>query len=639
MKKAFIFLSIIIIFLELSCSRSNVGMDVSSDRLYSDERKAVLGRGVVSFPGKHGHASLSWRLLPEDPKGVAFNVYRKEIGSGDNAYVRIARTDLTSYSDKGAAGRRYAYAVRPVQEGKEGKFSGASIALSSVGGKAALAFDLGRPYQQARVATGDLNGDGEPEIVIAYSGYRNVDPYSKAWSKSGDTVKVAAFLPTGERMWTMDLGWGIEAGLNYQPMVVSDLDGDGRAEVILKTNKSGDPLDHEADRITVLDGASGRIKKETEWPSLEGLGSDYNNDSRNYLAIAHLDGKDPYVIAVRGIYKAQRMWAFDKDMNRVWERNLGLDHYYPTGLRERLNKFWNIDDKVKYILGRIKGKPVPDLYRGSHSLPVCDIDEDGKEEILWGERCIGDKGKDLWAVKENMPYLGHPDVVFPAKIIPGRKGKQVFYAREGWGERGEKIGVYLVDHRGQLLWAHWGYHHMDRGWVGRIVPGQEGMQCLGIDIVEKVWNQEGAKLIEPSGYLWGSGGNPMGNPPASWYFSFPVDWDGDGVREICIMEDGILQKYGESAMEKFPPNCLWGADLFGDHREEIVAAPGDGKIYIFFDTGAPKGVPRVTPMADRQYKNDLTRTAMHGYVIPTEGGTIRSGPISEKTTRSGFPGN
>ncbi len=624
-------ISVFTLVLSIACSCSNkpVGRETTPAGVYTDEEHAVLGRGIVSSLRGQDLVLLSWRLLPEDPAGVSFNVYRKEIGSGSDNYKMIGRSDRTSYSytDSEARGKRYAYAVRPVQAGKEGEFSGESIALSSNAGNAALIFDLGQPYQQARVVTGDLNGDGEPEVVIAYSAYRNVDPYQYAWSKSEETVKVACFLPTGERLWTLDLGSGIESGLNYQPMVVSDLDGDGRSEVILKTNKSADPLNYDGERITVLDGMSGKVKKEAKWPSLKGLGSDYNNDSRNYLAIAHLDGKNPYVIAVRGLYKAQRMWALDKNLRRVWERNLGLDHYFPSGLRERLIKFWNIDDKMKYLWSRIKKNPTLDRYRGSHSLPVADINEDGKEEILWGERCIGENGIDLWTVKENMPYLGHPDVVFPAKILPSVKGKQVFYAREGWGEKEGKIGVYLVDDQGKILWAHWGYHHVDRGWVAKIDSGQEGMQCLGIDIVDKEWNTEGAKLIEPSGFLWGSGGNLLGNPPASWYFSFPVDWDGDGIREICIMEDGAIQKYGKPVTEKLSANCLWGADLLGDHREEVVAAPGDGKIYIFFHSGDMNDAPRVTPIADRQYKNDLSRTAMHGYVIPTEGGFV---PVKTK---------
>jgi hypothetical protein len=75
-------------------------------------------------------------------------------------------------------------------------------------------------------------------------------------------------------------------------------------------------------------------------------------------------------------------------------------------------------------------------------------------------------------------------------------------------------------------------------------------------------------------------------------------------------------------MEKLSANILWGADLFGDHREEIIAAPGDGKIYIFSNTTDVGSPARVTPMADRQYKNDLSRTAMQASRILTEGGYI-----------------
>jgi rhamnogalacturonan endolyase len=618
-------LSCLVIFLPLAaaCSDGGAVKGPPAGSLYTDEAHAVIGRGLVSYPRDNGHVALSWRLLPDDPQGIVFGVYRKEIGANDNGYVRIGRTDRTSYVDREASGGRHVYAIRPLTEGSPGTpFSRESIALSPVGGRAALVFDLKQHYEQARVATGDLDGDGEPEVVVAYSGYRNVDPYEKARTKSQDTVKVAAFRPTGERLWVLDLGWGIEAGLNYQPMVVADVDGDGRAEVILKTNRSSNPLDHEGERLTILDGMTGRVKQEAEWPSLDGLGSDYNNDSRNYLAVAHLNGRDSYIIAVRGLYLVQRMWAYDKDLRKVWGRTLGLDHFQPEGLSGRLIKFWNIDDKWKYLRDRLGHTLVLDQYRGSHSLPIADINEDGKEEILWGERCIGENGTDLWTIRERFPYLGHPDVVIPAKIVPSLQGQQVFIGREGWSEKPEKIGVYLVDSQGKVLWARWGYHHIDRGWVGAIDAAAPGTRCLGIDIREKQWSKEGAKLIEPTGYLWDPAGQMVGNPPPSWYFSFPVDWDGDGVRDICIMEEGFLRKYGTRVQEKVLSNCLFGADLFGDHREEIVAAPGDGKIYILFNTDDMKAAPRVTPLADRQYRNDLTRTAMHGYVIPMEGGVL-----------------
>lgn len=613
---------IIVLVLACSCADRRAATTARRAGAYPDEARARLGRGLISYVKGKEQVLLGWRLLPGDPKGVSFDVYRKGIGEANEKYKRIGRTDRTSFSDRVAAARRYVYAVRPSFQGNTGELSRESMALSSVGGKAAMVFELGQRGGQARMITGDLDGDGEREIVIAYSGYRNVDPYEKAWSKSGDTIKVAAFRASGDRLWTVDMGWGIEAGAVYHPIVVWDLDADGRAEVILKTNRSADPRDYSGERVTILDGLSGRIRAEAPWPSLRDLGSDYNNDSRNYLAIAHLDGQDPFLIAIRGLYKTQRMIAYDKSLRPVWKRTLGLDHYYPSRLRDRLVKFWNIDDKKSYLLGRlVTGKRVKDQFRGSHYVQVADLDDDGKEEILWGERCIGDNGKDLWTVDERFPYRGHPDIVFPADMLPSNPGQEVFFGREGWGEKGDKIGMYVTDSGGRILWAKWGYNHVDTGWVGKIVPGEIGPQLMAVEIEDKEWTKEGAELKEPRPFLWSGEGKLIGNPPGSWYYSFPVDWDGDGVREIALQESGEIRRYRGPVVEKIA-GASWGADLFGDHREEVVAATGDGRAYIFFNMEASHGPPRVTPLADRRYRNDLSRTAMQGTPVITEGGTM-----------------
>ncbi len=100
-------------------------------------------------------------------------------------------------------------------------------------------------------------------------------------------------------------------------MVVWDIDTDGRAEVILKTNQSADPRDYDGERL--IDGETGRIKQEAQWPPSDGLHGDYNSNSRNYIAIAHLDGRNPYIIVARGLYKTQRSCAYDNTLNRVRE--------------------------------------------------------------------------------------------------------------------------------------------------------------------------------------------------------------------------------------------------------------------------------------------------------------------------------
>lgn len=600
-----LFAVILLAYFSFSCSNEQIEQEIVNLNPYPEEQKAAIGRGLVALPKDGNRIFLSWRLLPNDPNNVSFNIYRKKGEEKETRLELIAQTNQTSYMDFDVQEKqRYSYAIRPVYEGKQGDFSQESPVTAKRTRQSAFVFDIGQDYKQARVATGDLNGDGELEVVISYSNNKNVDPYENAWQESEDTIKVAAFLHTGKRLWTIDLGWGIEAGAVYSPMVTWDIDADGRAEVLLKTNKSANPRNYESERLTILDGERGTIKNEVKWPSVEGLKGDYNSDSRNYIAIAHIDGKNPYIIVARGLYKAQRIWAYDNKLNRVWERIIGRHIHNP------MRNKW---------LKRIWSRLFKDRARGSHSLPVADVNDDGKEEILWGEHCIGENGKNLWVIEERMPYYGHPDIVFIADILPSNKGKEIYYCREGWGGKDEKIGMFLADNRGKIIWARWGYTHVDGGWAARILAQEEGMQCYGFDIQRKEWSPQTVEQIGISSYLWTSDGNLLATPPKSWVMSFPVDWTGDGVREIC-MENGNVQKYNGPILARLGPGVLWGGDIFGDHREEIVAAPKDGKVYIFFNTEIMEIPPKVTRIADRQYKNDLSRTAMQINVIPTEGG-------------------
>ena len=57
---------------------------------------------------------------------------------------------------------------------------------------------------------------------------------------SPDTFKVEAYKRDGTYLWRNDLGWSIELGTWTSPMIVYDFNGDGKAEVALKTGE-GDP--------------------------------------------------------------------------------------------------------------------------------------------------------------------------------------------------------------------------------------------------------------------------------------------------------------------------------------------------------------------------------------------------------------
>ena len=68
------------------------------------------------------------------------------------------------------------------------------------------------------------------------------------WKRSTDTYKLEAYRSDGTFPWRYDLGWAIECGIWYSPYVVFDFDGDGRAEVAVKTGE-GDLRDPDG-RVT-----------------------------------------------------------------------------------------------------------------------------------------------------------------------------------------------------------------------------------------------------------------------------------------------------------------------------------------------------------------------------------------------------
>ncbi|MBM4049582.1 MAG: hypothetical protein FJ279_31185, partial [Planctomycetes bacterium] len=79
-----------------------------------------LGRGMVVMPVAGGKVYLGWRLLKDDPKEVAFNVYRS---TGKQPGVKLNDKPLTATTDfldaSPSLNRDNAYWVRPVVGGRE----------------------------------------------------------------------------------------------------------------------------------------------------------------------------------------------------------------------------------------------------------------------------------------------------------------------------------------------------------------------------------------------------------------------------------------------------------------------------------------------------------------------------------------
>jgi rhamnogalacturonan endolyase len=193
-----------------------------------------LGRGVVAVHYQQGKIFVGWRLLATDPEDIAFNVYRK---SANLAAVKLNSIPIVSATslvdDQADLSKDNSYFVKPVLKGREQPASNAFKLRSSPPVRQYLSVPLQTPdgYTPNDISPGDLDGDGEYELVVHQVG-RGRDN-----SQPGLTTEpiLEAYKLDGTRLWRINLGRNIREGAHYTQFMVYDLDGDGKAEVACKT--------------------------------------------------------------------------------------------------------------------------------------------------------------------------------------------------------------------------------------------------------------------------------------------------------------------------------------------------------------------------------------------------------------------
>lgn len=542
-----------------------------------------LDRGLVAMVNESGNVYISWRLLDTDVPGVTFNLYRTVQGKTKklNRKPISQTTDFTDRPDHHPDTRNtYQYHLIPLFKGKEGV---SSEKIPVVVGKSEnppfQRIKLREGINAGRVGVGDLNGDGKYDYVVLHPN-QGKDPSFKPDSTTL-TYKIDAYLNDGTFLWTNDLGPGIEPGVWYSPFVIYDLNGDGKAEVALKTAPSDvrDPdgrVRRGVEWVSIWDGMTGKEIDKADWiPRGESFG-DYNRNNRYQMAVAYLDGKTPCLLVEKGTY-----------------RRMVVDAYQLKG--NRLEKLWRWDGDEENPVIR---------SQGSHAISICDVDDDGCDEIILGSAVLDDNGTLLWSAG-----LGHPDKVYVSDIDPSRAGLEVFFACEVKHEDGQ--GVSVRDARtGEVVWKiSRPTYHVGDGMITDLDASRPGLECFA---------SEDSKGGSSDKYMFDSKGNLFaGNDevPAcrNWIW-----WDGDKIRET-IAYSGNRRLGAKLSVIKYKGNTLTAgiegrivltADLQGDWREEIVTAlPGELRIY---STTIPAVDKRVTLMRNNTYRQIITTHTM-GY--------------------------
>ncbi|MDQ8199904.1 hypothetical protein QEH56_17205 [Pelagicoccus enzymogenes] len=561
-----------------------------------------LDRGMIAMPTDENAAYIGWRLFESDPAGLVFNLYRSTNGEeavklnrapirdGSNFLDTSVRLDEdNAYWIKSVTLRR----GRPSIEGEE--LARVELAAHRPA-TSYYSFPLQGDYGFQRVGIADLNGDGKYDYVIKQP-ERGLDPGSAR--KSPGTYKVEAYLHDGTFLWRKDLGWNMNMGIWWTPMIVYDFDGDGKAEVALKTapyaasyevsfaEKDGPAngfVISGPEYCSILDGMTGEEITKTDWVERgdpEAWGDNRGNRvNRNQIGIASLDGERTSLLVCRGTYTRMVVDAYDLidgELVKRWR--------------------WDGDESTPPVRGQ-----------GSHGLHAADLDADGREEIILGSVALDDDGTVLWNTG-----MGHNDMGYLTDVIPSRPGLEIIL---GYESAQDINGICLLDARtGEMIWGH-PYktaHIHDQGMFGNFVPSSPGLEFYSGE-----QNGTGYWLYDAAtGYLL-SEENLGGLSPRALF------WTGKRSKAYIPeipwgkrtgMHVNRILEYDGGQVGTIEGNIVAIADLLGDWREEVVVSyPGELRIYT---TTIPTESRRPFLMDDPLYRNDVAQQAM-GYLYPPQ---------------------
>ena len=510
-------------------------------------------------------------------------------------------------------------------------------------------------------SVGDLDGDGNYEIVLKWDPTDSKDSAGADFTGNAyiDAYKID---PNNDGyMWRIDLGKNVTSGAHYTQFLVYDFDGDGKSEVAMKTapgtvDGTGHYVTEVGDTdeirntdntksyigtsgrlkgknpftqyLTIFDGETGAALYTTDYIPYDAAEDQYWGDGRakynrseRYLAaVAYLDGVHPSIVMCRGYYHDSVIRAY------TWDGT-------------ELTMQWEHKGK--------KSESSTTLYgQGNHNLSVGDIDNDGKDEIVYGSAALDDDGKTVLG----NTGLGHGDAMHMSDF--NNDGTQeVFSVKE------EQFKKYAED----LRVASTGKHFWSSG---KLVTSDDNGRGV-MDNIDDSYAKEHSNALAIG---WSSGianahdlnGDDVAAKPAGagsgTFDNFLVYWDGDLSREL--LDANIIQKYyaatgttkrfygpsdgytltGGSTNNYSKRNPSLVADIWGDWREEIIMPVNKGsatdQAYLrIYTSTMPTDYRITTLMHDCQYRLSVAWQNV-GYNQPTHA-SYYIGSVALATDESG----
>ncbi|MEN3323366.1 T9SS type A sorting domain-containing protein [Mariniflexile soesokkakense] len=560
-----------------------------------------LDRGVLAVRTGSNQVLVSWRIFGTEFTNASYNVYR-----GTTLLNTTPITGASNYVDNTSTNATYS--VSAIIDGIEQEVSQPINVWNKIYKKIPITAPAGGTtpdnvsytYEANDASVGDLDGDGEYEIILKWYPTNSKDNAQSGYT--GNTI-LQALKMDGTVFWTIDLGKNIRSGAHYTQFMVYDLDGDGKAEIACKTADGtvdgvGTVLgDANADYrtsngyiltgpeyLSLFNGETGAfITTQNYIPargSVSSWGDNYGNRVDRFLAcVAYLDGARPSLVFCRGYYTRTVLAAYD----------------YRDG---QLTNRWVFDSNNSGN-GAYAGQ-------GNHNLSVGDLDGDGKDEIQYGSCAIDDNGTGLYTTG-----FGHGDAAHLGDFDPNKEGLEYFMVHE----EANRPEVPQIDFRnpktGQVFWSVPGSGDIGRGVTADIDPNHLGAES---------WASNGSGIHNVNGDVISTtypttAGNGTTYNMLAWY-------DGDLLRELVDRTvitkwnaakggtDRILTAYNYDNVSISDNNgsksspCLI-ADILGDWREEIIWRKFDNTELVIFSTPNPTTERIFTLMHDPVYRTSI----------------------------------
>lgn len=649
---------------------------------FTQMQREELGRGVVALKQDEKTVCISWRYLSTDPIETKFNIYRDGTQIGTTG-----ATQPTMWVDTDAtAGQAHVYEVRPVVNGIEANEKQGRFTLSTQKEAGYLNIPLNRPqkgktpmgdeysYNANDASIGDVDGDGEYEIILKW------DP-SNAHDNAHDgytgNVIFDCYKLTGEQLWRIDLGRNIRAGAHYTQFMVYDLDGDGKAEVVMKTSdgtidgtgavignpdadyrEMGDTVGY-AKRVAEMRKRWAEREKEmkAEWAKMEQERKEREARGEKFEPRPGDRNRRP---APQG---GQRRWRFrnpaPQNQGRILTGNeyltvfsgetgkaLATIDYVPArgDLRGWGDGNANRSDRYLACVAYLDGKrPSVVMCRGYYTRTVlAAFDWDGKNLTKRWVFDSNDDGNKHYAGQGNHNLRvgdvdgdGCDEIIYGSMAVD-HDGKGLYTTRMGHGDAMHLTAFYPDSEKLQV----WDCHENKKDGstfreaaTGKVIfqlkSNMDVGRCMAADIDPTSWGVEMWSLA--SGGIRNVKGEVINKEVRGLPCNMAVWWDGDLSREL--LNGTTISKYdhksgtcnrvvtfeGCVSNNSSKSNPALQGDIVGDWREEVIVRTEDNSALRVYISTIPTEYRFHTFLEDPVYRISIA-TQNVAYNQPTQPG-------------------